>query len=257
MYDIQEKVNAVMEHYRRICRRKGYEWVNWADSRRPLRKTKANVFFMLVMLNLRQRACLARARAEHFVAKHFNETDNLWNEIINLSDTDLIHICQNGYYKTSYAVSYQYNKFPKWLKTNARIMIDEYDSDPGNIWKNAELEEIRKRFEEFAGIGTALSRWATNTLVREYGVAGGRQVKAQLFLKPDVLLRRVMCRVGFIENEAENTVLKKEREMKENRILRSPADFDAAIWDIGQKFCKQNPKCEDCPINHVCDYWNG
>lgn len=146
------------------------------------------------------------------------------------------------------------NQFATWLRENACIMIDEYDSDPRNIWNNAKVDEIREGFEKFSGIGVALSRMATNILVRNYGVADGRQARSQLFLKPDVLLKRVMYRVGFVENENERAILNAERIMKQEDILRSPADFDAATWAIGRNHCHMNnPDCEGCPISPVCD----
>lgn len=254
MCDIQKKVNAVMDYYRQIRRRQGYEWVKFTDYRHRFRITKANEFFIGVMLDQLGNADRAWEGAKHLVANHFNKTDNFWNEIIDIHHAKLNRICRYGFYEKTYAVHYTANKFPKWLRTNARIMIDEYDSDPRNIWKNTKVDEIRNRFEKFSGISVALSRMATNILVRNYGVAGGRRVRNQLFLKPDVLLKRVMYRAGFIENENERSVLEAERIMKKDRILRSPADFDAATWVIGSKYCHMhNPDCEGCPINHVCD----
>ena len=267
---VQEKVNAVMEHSRRIRRRQGpnWEWVKWTNYRHRLSITTANNFFIGVMLDQLGNTKRAWEAAEHFVTKHFNQVDNLWQAIIEILDVDLDYICQYGYNGKSYAVFYATNKFPIWLRENARRMIEVYDSDPRNIWNYAEVNQIRDRFEEFDGIGIALSRMATNDLVRGYGVAGGwrvgrrraggQRVREQLFLKPDVLLKRVMKRVGFIENNTETQVLNWEQEMKNNRILRSPADFDAAIWEIGNNYCSRtNPNCEGCHINHVCDYWNG
>lgn len=258
MYDTQKKVKAAMDHYRRIIRdgysgpytENNYEWAKWTNYRHHLSITTANRFFISVMLDQIGNADRAWEAGEHFVANHFN--DDFWNEIRDIHWATLRRICQYGFDGKTYAVHFTFNEFPKWIKTNARIMIDEYDSDPRNIWNNAEVAEIRNRFENFAGIRVALSRMATNILVRNYGIAGGRRVRNQLFLKPDVFLQRVMYRVGFIENQ--RAVLKAERIMKQDRILRSPADFDAAIWAIGKEYChKQNPNCADCPINQVCN----
>lgn len=243
---VQEKVNAVMEHSRRIRRRQGpkWKWAKWTKRRHRLSITKANEFFIGVMLDQLQDTKRAWNAAKQFVQliQNFQENDDFWQVINDLPDAVLGHICQYGYNGKSYAVFYAYNEFPIWLRKNARIMIDKYDSDPGNIWNDAEVNEIRNRFEEFAGIRTALSRMATNDLVRGYGVAGGQRVREQLFLKPDILLKRVMMRVGFIENNdelqlTETQILNWEQEMRDNRILRSPADFDAAIWEIGNKYC--------------------
>ena len=254
MCDIQNKVNAVMDYCRKIRRRQEYEWVKFTDYRHRFHITKANEFFIGVMLDQLGNADRAWKGAKHFVANHFDQTDNFWNEIRDIDHEELGHICRYGFDGQAYAVYYAVNQFPERLRTNACIMIDEYNSDPRNIWKNAEVDEIRNRFESFAGIGIALSRMATNILVRNYGVAGGRRIRNQLFLKPDVLLKRVMYRVGFIENESERAVLAAERIMKRDRILRSPADFDAATWVIGSKYCHMhNPDCKGCPINRVCD----
>ena len=242
-----------MKHYRQLIRY-NYDWAKWRNYRRCLSITKANVFFIHIMLEQFGNTYRSECAAKHFVANHFNKTDHFWNEIGNTSDAKLRCICQKGYNGQFYLLGYSCNKFLIWLKKNARKMIDEYNSDPRNIWNNAKVDEIRNKFSKFHGIGRALSRMATNQLVKRYSVAGGKRVKNHLFLKPDIQLKRVMSRIGFIENENEIEVLKAERDMKESGILRSPADFDAAIWVIGNEYChKQNPKCKNCPINYVCD----
>ena len=253
MCDIQEKVKAVMDHYRRIIRRReGYEF-RWEKGRRRFNITNANRFFIGHMLDQGGRTEPAWDRAKHFVENHFKD-GNFWQNISEVDYAELKDVCQYGYNGNSYAVYRIFNKFPNWLRINARKMIDEYRSDPRNIWNNAEVDEIRQRFESFSGIGPALSRMATNNLVRGKGVAGGRQDKSQLFLKPDVLLRRVMYRVGFVENNGVGAILKAEQIMKQDNILRSPADFDAATWAIGRYYCHENnPDCENCPIRYVCD----
>ena len=253
MCDI-EKVNAVMNYYRLIRRRKGYEWTKFADYRHRFNIVNANKFLIGVMLDQLGNADREWKGAKHFVDNYFNETDDFWQEIKNTHHTKLQHICRYGFNGKAYAVRFAANQFSIWLRNNACIIIDEYDSDPRNIWNNAEVDEIRKRFEKFSGISVALSRMATNILVRNYGVAGGWQARSQLFLKPDVLLKRVMYRVGFVENENEKAILNAERTMKQDNILRSPADFDAATWAIGRGHCHMNnPDCEGCPISHVCD----
>ena len=87
-----EKVNAVMNYYRLIRRRKGYEWTKFADYRHLFNIINANKFLIGVMLDQLGNADRAWIGAEHLVDNYFNETDGFWQEIIDTHHTKLQHI---------------------------------------------------------------------------------------------------------------------------------------------------------------------
>jgi endonuclease III len=165
-------------------------------------------------------------------------------------------MCKTGFKDKAYACLFNVNKFPRWLRSAAQVMVDKYQGDPRNIWavgpENVGL--IYDRFLEFDGIGDALAIMARNILVRDCGVAGGRKSQRYLTVKPDVLARRVLARAGIAESES----LRDFRAALQDLKLRRPADFDPAIWDVGREFCfKTDPACSLCPLRLSCEYGLG
>ncbi|MGD0919642.1 MAG: hypothetical protein ABSB22_24650, partial [Thermodesulfobacteriota bacterium] len=145
------------------------------------------------------------------------------------------------------------NKFPRWLRSAARKMLDKYQGNPCTIWavtpENVSL--IYDRFLEFDGIGDALAKMAQFILVRNFRVAGGKQNQSKMSVKPDILVRRVLARTGITESEKLPHVLGALSELK----LPRPADFDASLWVVGREFCfKTDPNCSKCPLQTECAY---
>ena len=131
--------------------------------------------------------------------------------------------------------------------------MDSYDSDVRNIWNHVnkeDVDQIYRRFKNFDGIGDALAKMGQFILVRSYGVAGGKKSKKYMSVKPDVHLQRVLFRLGICESETPASVIKNT----EGLNLKSPADFDWAVWKIGQSYCfASSPICRSCPLDAVCE----
>ena len=225
----------------------------WSRKRKRFSKDKANKFFLGVMLDQMQPADRAWDAAKHLVKTYFNETDNFWSEIGNTHLASIRRICQTGYNGQSFALNVVANSFPDRLKLAAKKIVSEYDSDVRNIWNGVDkrnVDDIYQRFKAFEGIGDALAKMAQFILVRDYGVAGGRYSKRFMSVKPDVHLQRVMFRLGMCDEESPASVVAITSALK----LSSPADFDWAVWRIGQLHCHaSNPECCDCPLEEVCD----
>ena len=225
----------------------------WSQVRKRFNKTEANAFFVGVMLDQMQDADRAWEGAEYLVDNYFRETDNFWGEIANTRLTTIRRICRNGYEGQAFALHFATNSFPKRLKAAAKRIVSDYSSDVRNIWNGVGKEDVDKiywRFKEFEGIGDALAKMAQFILVRDYGVAGGRASKKYMSVKPDVHLQRVMFRLGMCEEESARSVIVIADSLK----LRSPADFDWAVWNIGRSYChSKDPNCCDCPLKEVCD----
>jgi endonuclease III len=203
------------------------------------------------MLDQGQTAERAWFGAEHLLENHFAEGTALWSGILHLHPATLKSICKRGFDGNAYALHYNVNKFPRWLRSAAKKMIKEYDSDPRKIWNVEDLDLIYERFLEFDGIGDALAKMAQFILLRNYGIAGGIGKRDKVSVKPDSLVRRVLYRSGISPSEKIPECI----EILRMQQLPSPADFDASAWIIGREFCdKSSPKCKDCPIVQACRF---
>src|SRR3569623_366728 len=248
----KQKVAAVMEYHRRISRLEGREWMLWTPVRRRLSIDKANAHFVAVMLDQGQLAERAWSAGQHLVDHHFQGPAGFWKEILKAHPQTVRHICTTGYNGRSYATRFTTKKFPSWLTAAARRMVDQYDGDPRRIWavKPERVAQIYDRMLEFPGIGDALAKMAQFILVRNYGAAGGRSNQHLMSIKPDILVRRVLFRTGIATSENIATSIKEIASIS----LKRPADFDAALWDIGREYCfKTRPNCDECPLSSVCD----
>lgn len=244
-----------MEIYDYLSSNEKYRWIRWTDTRRRFSDKTANKFLIGVMLDQGQVAERAWDGGDYLVENYFNESNDFWNEVASTHLASIKKICQKGYEGKSFAIKNTFNTFPVNLKLTAKKIIEEYDSDVRNIWKVKpnEVSLIYDRFIEFPGIGDALAKMAQFILVRNYGVAGGKCNQNKLAIKPDILVRRVLLRVGLTESNSINSVIT----TVENLELESPADFDAATWVIGREYCfKSQPICAECPIQNVCNYAN-
>ena len=134
------------------------------------------------------------------------------------------------------------------LRLASEIMLGEYDGDPRKIWRREkDVGKVKRRFKEFDGIGTQLSRMAVMILVRDYGEVGGEESLSSLYPKEDVHTKRVFRRAGLTDGKT--TVVGAAREMNSD----FPAILDLPAWTIGKRYCfKNNPDCKQCPIDKVC-----
>ena len=244
--------STAMEYFK-----KESEGPEWSAVRRRFSEQGANAFFVGVMLDSAQIANRAWEGGKHLVNNHFNETSNFWEDVANTHLNTVKRICRTGYERKQYAIRFNAstpkNKgFPEYLKKNAKKIMEDYEGDVRNIWNGIRPQEVHviyDRFKEFWGIGDALAKMAQFILVRSYGIAGGKEIKKKMKVKPDRHVKRVLYRLGISEDKSPNSVIDATEKMK----LKSPADFDWAIFDIGRKYCNpKEPKCSDCPLNKVC-----
>lgn len=246
-------VHRILGFYNVLEKDNNYQWAKWSRYRRRFSKKSSDAFFIGVLLDQGQNAERAWSGGQHLVENYFKNKKNFWKSVSKTHYMTIKKICQKGYNGTSYASNYAFNKFPNWLNNASIKMVNEYSGDPRNIWNVStdNVKNIYDRFIDFDGIGDALAKMAQFILVRNYGVAGGLKNRANMSVKPDTLVRRVMFRSGISSSETVTESI----EVIENLSLPSPADFDAAAWIIGREFCnKSDPKCSDCPILKVCDY---
>ena len=221
----------------------------WSETRKRFTLQTASSFFIGVMLDQGQQAERSSEGANHFVETYFPE-ESIWEDIAATHLNRLTSICQKGWDGTSYALHYNYSKFPKALKENAKIIVKNYASDPRNIWNVApnDVEQIYIRFNKFVLIGDALAKMAQFALVRK-GIAGGIQSKQYLKAKPDIHVSKVLYRMSLSENESPKSAIR----CIEMAEVSSQADLDAVLFNVGRDFCfKNKPLCDECILNTCC-----
>lgn len=130
-------------------------------------------------------------------------------------------------------------------------IVNDYNGDASNIWSdNPSSAMVVLRFLDFDGVGIKLATMATNILVRDFKVKLSDYYSIDI--SPDVHVKRVFKRMGFIKNKDIDNVSKiiyKARSMNP----KFPGLMDYTCWKLGKDICKsQNPKCEECLFNKEC-----
>lgn len=203
--DCSEAVEIIMQFYRAHP-----DAPKWSGKRRRFHETRANRFFVGLLLDQLQPAERAWKGAGHLVDNYFRVTGNFWREITETHHATVRRICTHGFNGQPFALGMRVNAFPRQLRAAGRKIVDEYDADVRNIWNNVgkeDVDEVYWRLSEFDGIGDALAKMGQFILVRSYGIAGGRKSKKYMSVKPDVHLQRVLFRLGVCESEAPAPVI--------------------------------------------------
>lgn len=139
--------------------------------------------------------------------------------------------------------------FAKYFYLAIQHIHKKYDNDASRIWiNNPKSATVVRRFLEFDGVGIKIATMASNILARDFKIP--MQDKICIDISPDVHVRRVFKRLGFIsdtENMDELIYCAKEL------YPEYPGIFDYSAWEIGRTWCKAtNPSCNGCYLNDYC-----
>ncbi|WP_346678059.1 iron-sulfur cluster loop [uncultured Brachyspira sp.] len=154
-----------------------------------------------------------------------------------------------GYYKDLF----NKNKFHIFNNDMAEVfyngicrIIDKYEGKANKIWNdNPSSATVVYRFLEFDGCGIKIATMAANILARQFKIP--MKDYYSIDISPDVHIRRVLYRLGFIEKNAKvERVIYKARELNPEY----PGLIDYLCWEIGKNYCK--PKFKDCECKK-CD----
>lgn len=126
---------------------------------------------------------------------------------------------------------------------------EDYKGLASNIWDGAPRSAtIVIRFLKFKGVGKKIATMAANILARRFKV--DMQDHYCIDISPDVHVKRVFARLGFISKDSsEDELIYSARELNPSY----PGIFDAPCWDIGKNWCRpSNPMCEKCYLSSYC-----
>ncbi len=130
-----------------------------------------------------------------------------------------------------------------------QLIHRRYSNNASNIWKdNPKSATVVRRFLEFKGVGVKISTMAANILARDFKIP--MQDKTCIDISPDVQVRRVFTRLGFISKGASNDeIIYCAREL----YPEYPGIFDSLVWEVGRKWCRpNNPNCGKCYLKQFC-----
>jgi endonuclease-3 len=144
-----------------------------------------------------------------------------------------------------------WRKASVWTLRAAYKVCRFYDGDTSRIWTDGSPspQEIQRRFDEFDGIGQKKSSMATNILYRKlkWLNASENELK-EIDVSYDKHVRQVFLRTGITDTDNEESIIRQARILSP----KYPGALDFPSWYIGQKFCNNEPKCEQCPLDGVC-----
>jgi endonuclease III len=132
---------------------------------------------------------------------------------------------------------------------------DDYNSHARIIWEDIQnTKDIQSRLEGFYGIGQKKASMAVNILVRDlsaYPAYSNVSVtdKRGIDISFDRHVRRVFLRIGLIEQDNEDILIAKARDLNPDY----PGELDLPCWDIGRRWCHPiNPNCSECILLKEC-----
>lgn len=141
------------------------------------------------------------------------------------------------------------DRMAKYFYSAVQRIHTDYNDDASNIWKERPgSATIVRRFLQFEGVGIKIATLAANTLARDLKIPMKDYICIDI--SPDVHIKKVFKRLGFIPKDASNEELMYcAREFNPEY----PGIFDFSCWEIGRKWCKpQNPICQDCYLDGYC-----
>ncbi|MDM8566957.1 hypothetical protein QUF74_15070 [Candidatus Halobeggiatoa sp. HSG11] len=120
------------------------------------------------------------------------------------------------------------------------LIRKKYNGNVANIWNNKPSSSaVVYKFLEFKGSGIKISTMAANILTRQFRIPFSDYYSIDI--SPDVHIVRVMKRMGFVPENANNDmVIYKARELNPE----FPGIIDFSCWEIGRNWCK--PKIPIC-----------
>ena len=155
-----------------------------------------------------------------------------------------------AYFQNNSLHRYNADMSKVFVKAVARIK-DVYNGDASLIWAgNISSAEVIYRFLCFDGCGVKIASMATNLLHRIFKKEYTDY--SALDISPDIHIRRVLYRLGLIENMNDiNLIIYRARSINP----QYPGLLDKCCWNIGRRYCHpNNPKCSKCNLNEFCPH---
>ncbi len=151
---------------------------------------------------------------------------------------------------------------PRYLTDAAKTLVDvadhvvnRYEGDARNLWKNQRAQTIKQRMQALYGVGPGIASMVVILLDEAKEILLDASDYAGMDPKPDVNVQRVFARLGLCgRNPSEGEVIRTARRVHPEY----PGILDGPAWHIGRSWChSESPSCSDCPMADVCSkvFW--
>ncbi len=140
------------------------------------------------------------------------------------------------------------SKMANYIYSAVNDIVNKYDSNAENIWKNKSASEIVSSLEQFKGISHKKASLGTLILVRDMNA--DILDKENIDISYDVHIRRLFLRLGIINNDTQEEVLAEAKKL----YPEFPGRLTTAFWTLGREVCRPtDPSCLICPLYQCCN----
>ena len=138
---------------------------------------------------------------------------------------------------------------PRTILELSRLISDKYDGLANRLWEGRTAEEFRQELLGISGVGQGIANMAVQLIERVYGDQFANNNRSGLDIKPDVHTRRVLYRLGVIDQVEDDMAIKGARLL----YPKCPGKLDASLWYIGHTWCSaSSPMCHYCRVSTMC-----
>ena len=150
-------------------------------------------------------------------------------KVYKLADEELAELIRPaGYYRLK----------TNRLKNFARMIVDEFDSDIGQLFELG-LDDLRERLLRVNGIGPE-----TADSIVLYAA------EKPVFVI-DAYTSRVLKRHGWIDYDADYFAMQEYFHSALATDVAFYNEYHALIVQVGKQYCGTSPKCEECPLREM------
>ena len=132
-----------------------------------------------------------------------------------------------------------YRQKAEYLKVFTQYALKKYNGDLER-WLKKPRQELRKELLQLKGIG---EETADSILL----YAAGKPV-----FVVDAYTKRVLTRIGIVDKKTSYLKIKEIIERSLSSDLKHYKELRALFVELGKRFCRTSPKCNDCPLESVC-----
>ena len=132
-----------------------------------------------------------------------------------------------------------YRQKARYLKAFSQYCLGKYEGDLEG-WFVKPPKELREEFLRLKGIGEE-----TADSILLYAA------EKPVFVV-DAYTKRILERMGVVNEKTELSGIKKMIEEEITPDLKTYKELRALFVELGKKFCKTKPQCDNCPLESVC-----
>lgn len=210
-----------------------------ASGRSPQDRIRANKFMLGAIIDYQQSADVAWENARRLSEDVLGDPKHLWVAIAGIEESYWNSVAAKRHYRLHYLLDAH-----KRVRRIGCKIVDRYDGDALNIWKDQAPPIVRGRLLDMQ-VGKELSPMIVGALIDT------RQIEGQGDFKADEHVRKVLGRVF----RGKMLTSREAHEIGNRMVPGNSWILDNPLYWIGKKKCKKSvPRCGECELNQVCTY---